>query len=234
MNFQKLKSKISGFFAALTARLNAFLEWLTVPLNKFRFLALLLVIDFVAFMSLTKSSYLQLLNPAAFLLVPRGETRQTMELYFPRSLSLTGIEQIYAEDDAPATGDSKATTKAAEKPLDAAAIQAEVILIKKRVAKPETKTGALELTSPEATARRVIFELIAGPSGERETLKARNLLKEKLFLRALWSYQGKLYISTEKAAWDKMSPNEQKITEYCILESLKKNLPSEKIALLRE
>ncbi len=240
MNFQKLKNKFLGFFPAITNRLNTFLAWLSVPLNRFRFLTLLLVVDFMAFMSLTKSSYLQLLNPVAFLSVPRAESYQTLELYFPRSLSLTGVEKIYAEDEAvPSTGlgDAKqpaAAPKEAAKVLDDAAIQAEVILIKKRSAKPLAKVDTLELSPAEAAARRIIYELVAGPAGERGSLKARNLLKEKIFLRALWTYQGKLYISTEKAAWEKMSPNEQKVTEYCILESLKKNLPAEKFALLRE
>ncbi|MBN8220611.1 MAG: hypothetical protein J0L53_06780 [Spirochaetes bacterium] len=231
MNFQKLKNKILG----LPERLNAFLLWLKNPLNRFRFLTLLLAVDFIAFMSLSKSSYLQLLNPAAFLSVPEGDKRQRIELYFPRSLSLTGIEKIYAEDEAVLPQETnQPPAREAAKPLDDAAVQAEVILIKKKVGQPQSKIGDLELTRSEAMARRVIYELIAGPAGEKESLKARNLLKEKLFLRSLWTYQQTLYISTEKAAWEKMSPNEQKITEYCILESLKKNLPGEKITLLRE
>lgn len=234
MNFLKLKNKFTGFFRGINSCLNGFLSWLTIPLNLFRFLSLLLVIDFMAFMSLTRSSYLQLLNPAAFLFVPRAESRQLMELYFPRSLSLTGIEKIYNEDEAPAGKGAETKTQSAEKPLDDAAVVSEVIMIKKRVSAPLSRIDNLELTASEAIARRVIYELVAGPAGGRESLKARNLLKEKAFLRSLWTYQNKLFISTEKAAWDKMSPNEQKVTEYCILESLKKNLPGEKIALLRE
>lgn len=234
MNFPKLKNKVTGIFGGINTRLNGFLAWLTVPLHRFRFLSLLLVIDFIAFMSLTRSSYLQLLNPAAFLFVPRSESRQMMELYFPRSLSLTGIEKIYAEDEAASGKPSDSKTQTAEKPLDDAAVVSEVVMIRKRVSAPLAKIDNHELTASEATARRVIYELVAGPAGGRESLKARNLLKEKVFLRSLWTYQNKLFISTEKAAWDKMSPNEQKVTEYCILESLKKNLPGEKIALLRE
>lgn len=52
-------------------------------------------------------------------------------------------------------------------------------------------------------ARRVTLELIAGPAGEVETLKARNLLKESMFLRSLWTHQGTIYLSTDKATWDK-------------------------------
>jgi hypothetical protein len=242
VNLQNLKNSISGFFTGITGRLNGFLAWLAVPLNLFRFVTLLLAVDFIAFMALTKSSYFNLLNPVFFLSVPKGETRQTLELYFPRSLSLTGIEKIYAEDEAvaPVTqpgADGKTAVSAVKenaKTLDEGAIQAEVILIKKRVAKPLTKIDNVELSAAEAKARRVIYELIAGPAGALETLKARNLLKEKMFLRSLWTYEGKLYISTEKAAWEKMSPNEQKVVEYCIVESLKKNLPAEKFALLKE
>ena len=60
------------------------------------------------------------------------------------------------------------------------------------------------------------------------------LLKEPLFLRSAWTYQGTLYLSTQLSVWEKMSPNERKITEYCINESLKKNLGSDKFVLLRE
>jgi hypothetical protein len=90
------------------------------------------------------------------------------------------------------------------------------------------------LSPNEATARRIILELMAGPAGELETLKARNLLKEPLLLRGLWTYQGKLYISTEKSIWDRMAPNERRITEYCLTESLKKNLPGVAFTLLKE
>jgi len=102
-----------------------------------------------------------------------------------------------------------------------------------RVAAPVADNGT-PLSPNEATARRIIFELVAGPAGELETLKARNLLKEPLFLRSLWTHQGKLYISTEKNVWDRMSANERRITEYCLAESLKKNMPGVAFSLLKE
>lgn len=240
MNWQRLKSNLAKPFIAVNDRVNRFVTYLSVPLNLFRFVALLLVIDFVAFMSLTRSSYAQMLNPLAFLSSGPAENRDTMELYFPRSLSLTGIEEMYPEDDSsaasgPAVGGHTANRKVEEKPLDDAAVPGEVILIKKRVARPQLKDAqGNAVDRGEAYARRVIQELIAGPSGELATLKARNLLKEPLFLRAAWSHQGILYLSTQKSVWDKMSPNERKVTEYCIVESLKKSIGNDKFVLLRE
>jgi hypothetical protein len=230
VKWQNLKNKVAGFFGNLNDRLNAFLLHLSQPLNLFRFLAILLVIDFVAFMSLTRGSYLQLLNPLAFLSVPESDGRDLVELYFPRSLSLTGIEAIYHEgEQAPIVPG----LRAGEKLLTEAAVTEEIILIKKRVAAPVAGNGR-PLSPNEATARRIILELMAGPAGELETLKARNLLKEPLLLRGLWTYQGKLYISTEKSIWDRMAPNERRITEYCLTESLKKNLPGVAFTLLKE
>lgn len=217
--------------------MNRFLVYLQNPLSLFRFIAVLLVIDFVAFMSLTRSSYAQMLNPLAFLSAGPGETRDSIELYFPRSLSLTGIDKIYPEEknSAAVAKPGAPERKGEERPLDDAAIPGEVILIKKRVSAPHlTDTSGNKIERSEAYARRVIAELIAGPSGELETLKARNLLKEPLFLRSAWMYQNTLYLSTQLSVWEKMSPNERKITEYCINESLKKNLGSDKFVLLRE
>lgn len=237
MNLQRLKNSLAAPFVAVNDRVNRFLIFLQNPLNLFRFIAVLLVVDFIAFMSLTRSSYAQMLNPLAFLSAGPGESRDTMELYFPRSLSLTGIEMIYPEEEnsAAVAKPGAPERKGAERPLDDAAIPGEVILIKKRVSKPQLadSTGN-KMDRAEAYARRVISELIAGPSGELETLKARNLLKEPLFLRDAWTYQGTLYLSTQQGVWEKMSPNERKITEYCINESLKKNLGNDKFVLLRE
>lgn len=237
MNLQRLKSSLAVPFLAVNDRLNRFLVYLQNPLNMLRFIAVLMVIDFVAFMSLTRSSYAQMLNPLAFFSVAPRETRDSIDLYFPRSLSLTGIEKIYPEEEnsAAVAQPGAPERKGEERPLDDSAIPGEVILIKKRVSAPQLKDAAgNKIERSEAYARRVIAELIAGPSGEMETLKARNLLKEPLFLRSAWTYQGTLYLSTQLSVWEKMSPNERKITEYCINESLKKNLGSDKFVLLRE
>lgn len=217
-------------------RINRVVGFLRNPLYLFRFLAILLVLDFVAFMALTRSSYLMMLNPLAFLFTGPAEARDSIELYFPRSLSLTGIEKIYPEDEAPGkdAGAKPALDSAGEKPLSDTAVGDETILTRKQVQKPVTNVGGVELSANEAMARRVMLELIAGPAGEVETLKARNLLKESMFLRSLWTHQGTIYLSTDKATWDKMTPNERKITEYCIVESLRKNLGGEKFALLKE
>ncbi|MBS0618752.1 MAG: hypothetical protein JSR44_11225 [Spirochaetes bacterium] len=242
MKWQNLKSKAIEYFGAPHRKINALIRYLRTPLNLFRFIILLFALDFIAFMSLTKNSYLQLLNPLAVLFVPHGERLTAMELYFPRSLSLTGLEKMYLEDadtDAkPTPGNNRALPategKNIEKPLGENDIAAEVIAVKKHVVKSAGRIGNRVLNPTESTARRVILELLAGPEGEIESLKARNLLKEPLFLRSIWSNDGTLYISTEKAAWDKMSPNEQKITSYCISESLRKNLGGVKFALLKE
>lgn len=236
MNWQKLKSKIAGFFSYINRGLNVFLEHLSVPLNLFRFLVILLVVDFIAFMALTKSSYLQLVNPVQFLWASPGERLGTMELYFPRSLSLTGIENIYPDEEVPqaAAKPGGKNEAAAEKPLDEAEITKETILIKKRIASAKLKPADAGYSDSEATARRVMLELIAGPAGELETLKARNLVKEPLFLRSIWTHSGTIYISTEKTVWEKMSANEKKITQYCVIESLRKNLGAEKFVLLKE
>lgn len=244
MNWQSLKNKFSKKDSGKPSLLNRFIAWFLVPRNRFRFLVLLLALDFVAFMSLTKSSYLQLVNPLAFLFVSKTEGLETMELYFPRSLSLTGIEKMYSvdeKDEGKKDGTFQEANKMAteteidtRKLLDDEQVKAEVIAVQKMVAHPIHKIGNVELSDREAVARRVLYELIAGPSGEVATLKARNLLKEKMFLRSLWTYNDKLYITTEKKVWDKMRPNEQKITEYCIRESLKKNLPSTKFEILKQ
>ena len=99
MNLQRLKNSLAMPFLAVNDRVNRFLLYLQNPLNLFRFIAVLLVVDFVAFMSLTRSSYVQMLNPLAFLSAGPGETRDSIELYFPRSLSLTGIDKIYPEEE---------------------------------------------------------------------------------------------------------------------------------------
>jgi hypothetical protein len=143
-------------------------------------------------MSLTRSSYAMMLNPLAFLFTDPIESRGFIELYFPRSLSLTGIEKIYPEDEA---AEKSANTKptldsAGEKPLSDAAVAEETVLTRKQVQKPLATVGGVELSASEAMARRVVLELIAGPAGEVETLKARNLLKESMFLRSLWTYPG--------------------------------------------
>lgn len=234
MSWQKLKNKFLAGTDALAARINLVVGYLAVPLNLFRVLVILLAIDFIAFMALTRSSYLQMLNPAHFLWADPGESRDVMELWFPRSLSLTGLEKIYPEDEAPAAGKNEKPGPAQEKPLDDAAIASEAIMIRKRVSAPLAKMPGLELSKDEAMARRVMLELMAGPSGEMETLKARNLLKEPLFLRSIWTHNSTIYISTEKSVWDKLGGNERKITEYCITESLKKSLPGAKFALLKE
>lgn len=218
----------------VAARINTFVGYLAKPLNLFRFIVILIALDFVAFMSLTRSSYLKLVNPLHFLWVEPGESRLTIELYFPRSLSLTGLEKIYPDEDISPGKTNAAEQAAQEKPLDDAAVAGEAVLTRKLVAEPTTQIGDLTLGKEEAIARRVILELIAGPAGELETLKARNLLKEPLFLRSLWTLEGTLYISTEKTVWDRMSPNERKVTEFCIRESLKKNLGGSKFALLKE
>jgi hypothetical protein len=232
--WQKLKNKSMSLVANLASHINTVVSFLAKPLHLFRFLVMLLALDFLAFMSLTRSSYLQLLNPLQFIWGEPGESRRTIELFFPRSLSLTGLEKIYPEEDANQVKKAAAEPSPQEKPLDDAAVSQETILIRKLVAAPVTKVGDLQLTEEEALARRVILELIAGPAGELETLKARNLLKEPLFLRALWTHEGTLYISTEKNVWERMSSNERKITEFCIRESLKKNLGEIRFALLKE
>ncbi len=222
---------------AVNDRVNRLVVYLQNPLNLFRFIAVLMVIDFIAFMSLTRSSYVQMLNPLAFLSAGPGETRDSIELYFPRSLSLTGIDKIYPDEEnsAAVAKPGAPERRGEERPLEDSAIPGEVILIKKRVSAPHlTDSAGNKIERSEAYARRVIAELIAGPSGELETLKARNLLKEPLFLRAAWIYQSTLYLSTQLSVWEKLSPNERKITEYCIQESLKKNLGSDKFVLLRE
>ncbi|HNA78334.1 MAG TPA: hypothetical protein PKG67_00200 [Turneriella sp.] len=220
--------------AALASRINTVVAFLAKPLNLFRFIVILLALDFVTFMSLTRSSYLQLVNPLHFLWAEPGESRKSIELYFPRSLSLTGLEKIYPDEDTSQGKKTVAEQSAQEKPLDDAAVAQEALLTRKLVSEPVTKFGELQLSKEEALARRVILELIAGPAGELETLKARNLLKEPLFLRSLWTREGTLYISTEKSLWDRMSPNERKVTEFCIRESLKKNLGETRFALLKE
>jgi len=236
VNWQKLKSSILSVPTRIEAQINRAIGYLRSPINLFRFLVILLALDFIAFMSLTRSSYLMLLNPAAFLFADPVASHDAIELYFPRSLSLTGIEKIYPEDEAPEKQQvaKPALDAAGEKPLSDSAVAEETVLTRKQVQKPVTQVGGVELSAAEAMARRVVLELIAGPAGEVETLKARNLLKESMFLRSLWTYNGTVYISTDKLIWDKMTPNERKITEYCIVESLRKNLGSEKFALLKE
>ncbi|HMV34971.1 MAG TPA: hypothetical protein PKM44_00445 [Turneriella sp.] len=234
MIWQKLKNSSMDLVAALASRINTVVAFLAKPLNLFRFIVILLALDFVAFMSLTRSSYLQLVNPLHFLWAEPGESRKSIELYFPRSLSLTGLEKIYPDEDTSQGKKTVAEQSAQEKPLDDAAVAQEALLTRKLVSEPVTKFGELQLSKEEALARRVILELIAGPAGELETLKARNLLKEPLFLRSLWTREGTLYISTEKSLWDRMSPNERKVTEFCIRESLKKNLGETRFALLKE
>lgn len=236
MNWQKLKNSVLSVPAGIEGRINRVIGYLRNPLHLFRFLAILLVLDFVAFMALTRSSYLMMLNPLAFLFSAPAEARDSIELYFPRSLSLTGIEKIYSEDEAPAkeAGNKTPLDAAGEKPLGDTAVGEETILTRKQVQKPVTNVGGVELTPGEAMARRVLLELIAGPAGEVETLKARNLLKDSMFLRSLWTHQGTVFVSTDKTTWEKMTPNERKITEYCIVESLRKNLGGEKFALLKE
>lgn len=234
MIWQKLKNSSMDLVAALASRINTVVAFLAKPLNLFRFIVILLALDFVAFMSLTRSSYLQLVNPLHFLWAEPGESRKSIELYFPRSLSLTGLEKIYPDEDTSQGKKTVAEQSAQEKPLDDAAVAQEALLTRKLVSEPVTKFGELQLSKEEALARRVILELIAGPAGELETLKARNLLKEPLFLRSLWTREGTLYISTKKSLWDRMSPNERKVTEFCIRESLKKNLGETRFALLKE
>lgn len=190
----------------------------------------LFALDFLAFMSLTRSSYLHLVNPLYFLWSETGESRAYMELYFPKSLSLTGIEAIYPEADAPQKSAKSTVGVVPEKPLDDAAVAAEAVLVRKLVAAPVEQIGEHKLSKEEALARRVILELVAGP----ETLQARNLLKEPLFLRSLWTHAGILYISTEKNIWERMSPNERKITEYCIRQSLARALPQVQLQILKE
>jgi len=234
--WQKLKNKIAQVIARAEHSINRLVSFLSEPMNLFRFVMILIAADFIAFMSLTRSSYLQLVNPLAFLVAGPSEKRVPIELHFPRSLSLTGIEKIYAEEGVAPETPGKDKLKAKEKEIPVkeiteAEIAAEVTVIKKFVAEPvvdETKNmGA-------AMARRVVLELIAGPAGEKETLKARNLLKEPFFLRSTWIWSDTLYISTERSVWTKMAPNEVKVTEYCLNESLKKNLGSQKFVLLKE
>ncbi|HRP68428.1 MAG TPA: hypothetical protein PLY93_02760, partial [Turneriella sp.] len=193
MNWQTLKNKFLrsrskdavGVITPMKKTLiDRFLAWFSISRNRFRFIVLLFVLDFVAFMSLTRSSYLQLLNPIAFLSVSKDIGMETMELYFPRSLSLTGIEKIYSNtDDAPTIkiqndpqGNPADDVIDQTKVLDDAQVKAEVIAIQKKVAHPIHEIDALNLTANEARARRVMYELIAGPSGDLDTLKARNLL----------------------------------------------------------
>jgi hypothetical protein len=232
--WQKVKNSFLDLVSGLSGGINSFVIFLAKPLNLFRFVVVLIALDFVSFMSLTRSSYLQLLNPLQFLWAGSGESRKSIELYFPRSLSLTGLENVYPEDESSQGNKPVGGQVVQEKPLDDAAVASEVVLIRKLVAEPTTRIGALELSYEEAVARRVILELIAGPAGELETLKARNLLKEPLFLRSLWTREGTLFISTEKNVWDRMRSNERKITEFCIRESLKKNLPETRFVLLKE
>jgi hypothetical protein len=232
--WQRLKNSFLNLVSGLSGRINTFVTFLAKPLNLFRFVVVLIALDFIAFMSLTRSSYLQLVNPLHFLAAEPGESRQSIELYFPRSLSLTGLEKVYPDEE-PGQGKKPAGEQAMqEKPLDDAAVAGEALLTRKLVSEPTAQLGGLQLSKEEAVARRVILELIAGPAGELETLKARNLLKEPLFLRSLWTREGTLFISTEKSVWDRMSPNERKITEYCIRESLKKNLGETRFTLLKE
>jgi hypothetical protein len=237
VNWQNLKSNLGAPARKLNERINSVVGYLSHPLNLFRFVAVLLVVDFVAFMSLTKSSYLQLLNPAAVLWAPPTESRSSLELYFPRSLSLTGLEKMYPEDEKAPTEIVPGATGPAgvEIPLAEADIAKEVILIPKYVAKSDYRDmEGKKISGPEATARRVVHELIDGPGGNVASLKARNILKNPLFIRSIWLYDNTVYISTEKNIWDKMGPNERKISEYCIRESLKKNLGSAKFVLLKE
>jgi hypothetical protein len=236
VNWQKLKNSVSEVPRRIEGRINVVVQYLRNPLNLFRVLVILLALDVMTFMSLTRSSYLMMLNPLAFLWTGPSEARDHIELYFPRSLSLTGIEKMYPEDES-GVAISKgvnSTNSTGEKSINESAVAEETLLTRKQVQTPPTNVGGVEFTAAEAMARRVILELLAGPAGEVETLKARNLLKEPLFLRSIWTHQGTLYISTDKSAWEKMTPNEKKVTEYCIVESLRKNLGGEKFAILKE
>lgn len=234
MIWQKVKNSILNLFSNVSRRINTFVTYLAKPLNLFRFVVVLIALDFISFMSLTRSSYLQLLNPLQFLWAGSGESRKSIELYFPRSLSLTGLETVYPEDESSQGNKPSGGQVVQEKPLDDAAVASEVVLIRKLAAEPTRQIGALELSPEEAIARRVILELIAGPGDGLENLRARNLLKEPLFLRSLWTRDGTLFISTEKSVWERMSSNERKITEFCIRESLKKNLRETRFVLLKE
>lgn len=231
MIWQKLKTRLAATIQKIEGWINRAVTHLSLPLNLFRFLVILTAADFIAFMSLTHSSYLQLLNPLGFLWAAPGESRKPIDLYFPRSLSLTGIEKIYAEEGT-ALEIKEREREAASTVISEVEIKNEIVAIKKLVAAADgTEMG---MSKNEAMARRVVLELIAGPAGETETLKARNVLKEPLFLRSIWTYGDTVYLSTEKSVWSKLKPNEAKIAEYCLTESLKNNLGSQKFAILRE
>ncbi len=233
MNLQKLRDKFSDVGNSISSRIERTTEYLSHPLNLFRFLALLAVLDFFAFMSLTRSSYFQLLNPAFFLGIERGESRDSMELLFPRSISLTGLDRIYPEETLQGSAVPVKENTEKEKALDEKALAKDTILIHKKVLEPTTELSERTLGKEEALARRVMLELIAGPGGAQDMLKARYLLKDPLFFHSVWMYEGRLYVSTEKKVWEHLNPNERKLTEYCIIESLKRNLPQTPVVLLK-
>ncbi|MCX7631795.1 MAG: hypothetical protein N2Z22_00525, partial [Turneriella sp.] len=203
MPWKKWIAKPAAWWAKFERQWQRLLHYLSDPLALFRFVVLLLALDFVAFLSLTGTGFGQLLNPLQFLSVRRGVTLMPLELYFPRSLPLTQIESAYSEETA--APKPSAAPPAAEKLLSDAEIAREVIAVKKLVPPPQRKVAEQELSPEEAMARRILLELIAGPSDRLENLAARHLLKEPLFLRSIWSYEGTLFISTEKAVWERMA-----------------------------
>jgi len=210
-------------------------NWLKIPLNAFRTAVIIFIIDFLAFLSLSQTSFFSLINPLAFMSANPADKRVTLALYFPRSVSkshalvsyqLTKEEEIVEKNQT--RKDSLETQTPEEKILAAENLRDETTLVEKLALPLSAHGTVLE------QGKRIVRELLAGPGDGVEALKARNLIKDPYFLRDVWLYDNQLFISTRKETWQQMSARESTIIEYCLVESLKQNLAGQLFSITRE
>ena len=210
-------------------------NWLKIPLNAFRTAVIIFIIDFVAFLSLSQTSFFSLINPLAFLSAHPPDKRVALKLYFPRSVSMnhTQINYQLTKDEEKAQKnqtqkDTSETQTNEAKIIAANNLEDETVRVDKLALRLNT------LATPLEQGKRIVRELLIGPGDGVEALKARNLIKDPYFLRDVWLHDNQLIISTRKETWQQMSPAESKIVEYCLFESLKLNLGDQSFIITRE
>lgn len=193
-------------------------ERLKDRLFTFRLLAVVLCLDFIAFVSLSNSNPLQLLNPLKFLQANPTDNRTATKMWFPRTINLLGL--IPADP-------TKKTELNQIKP-DFQPEQHVLVVEKKIISRTGYKPGYAPNDTDISFAHLLLNELILGPGEGKDALKASGFIKDREFIKYLWKQNDSLVIHARLSTWKQLTELDKKIAEHCITKTLTENIPSVK------
>lgn len=193
-------------------------ERLKDRLFTFRLLAVVLCLDFIAFVSLSNFNPLQMLNPLKFLQANPTDKRGHAKMWFPRTINLQGLLP------------SDAATKAATTPEKAEFLpEQHVLLVEKKIASRDKYKPDFAPTNADiARANLLLHELILGPGEGKEALKASGFIKDREFIKYIWQQNDTIIIHARENTWKQLTDLEKKIADYCITKTITENIPTAK------